>query len=45
LEDWAWSYPSYVFEINNGKKVKNMMIDATRRMADINQENNIYEKQ
>ncbi|WP_410006615.1 M1 family metallopeptidase [Aequorivita nionensis] len=45
LEDWAWAYPTYTFEIKNGKKVKNMMIDATRRMADINQENNIYEKQ
>ncbi len=45
LEDWPWAYPTYTFEIKNGKKVKNMMIDATRRMADINQENNIYEKQ
>jgi len=44
LKDWAWAYPTYTFEIKNGKKVKNMMIDATRRMADINQENNIYEK-
>ncbi len=42
LEDWAWSYPNYVFEINNGKKVKNMMIDATQRLADINLENNTY---
>ena len=45
IEDWPWAYPTYTFEIKNGKKVKNMMIDATRRMADINQENNIYEKQ
>ncbi len=45
LVDWPWAYPTYTFEIKNGKKVKNMMIDATRRMADINQENNIYEKQ
>lgn len=45
LPDWAWAYPTYTFEIKNGKKVKNMMIDATQRMADINQENNIYEKQ
>ncbi|HAV54683.1 MAG TPA: peptidase M1, partial [Aequorivita sp.] len=43
LEDWPWAYPTYTFEIKNGKKVKNMMIDATRRMADINQENNIWE--
>ncbi|PHR13783.1 MAG: peptidase M1 [Aequorivita sp.] len=45
LADWPWAYPTYTFEIKNGKKVKNMMIDATRRMADINQENNLYEKQ
>jgi hypothetical protein len=44
LIDWAWAYPEYVFEINNGKKVKNMMIDIGQRMADINLENNIYEQ-
>lgn len=43
LADWAWAYPTYTFEIKNGKKVKNMMIDATRRMADINPENNLWE--
>ncbi len=43
LEDWPWAYPTYTFEIKNGKKVKNMMIDATQRMADINPNNNIYE--
>ncbi len=42
LEDWAWAYPTYTFEIKNGKKVKNMMIDATQRMADVNLENNTY---
>jgi hypothetical protein len=42
LSDWAWAYPEYVFEISNGKKVKNMMIDASQRMADINPENNIF---
>jgi hypothetical protein len=42
LEDWAWAYPTYSFEIRNGKKIKAMMIDATQLMADINMENNIY---
>ncbi len=42
LEDWAWAYPTYTFEIKNGKKVKNMIIDATQRMADLNLENNTY---
>ena len=42
LDNWAWAYPTYSFEINNGKKVKNMMIDATSRMADVNPENNFW---
>lgn len=42
LSDWAWAYPTYEFEITNGKKVKNMMIDASQRMADINPEDNVY---
>ena len=43
LEDWAWAYPTYTFEIKNRKKIKNMMIDATQRMADVNPENNTWE--
>ena len=42
LDDWAWSFPTYTFQINNGKKVKNMMIDASQLMADINMDNNTY---
>ncbi len=42
LKDWAWAYPTYSFEIPDGKKIKVMMIDATQLMADINMENNIY---
>ncbi len=42
LPDWAWAYPEYVFEIKNGKKVKNMMIDVSQHMADINPNNNVY---
>src|SRR5690554_2571272 len=45
LDNWAWAYPTYSFEISNGKKVKNMMIDATGRMADINPENNFWGKE
>lgn len=45
LKDWAWAYPSYSFEITNGKKVKNMMIDATLLMADVDLENNVYGEQ
>jgi len=42
LKDWAWAYPSYEFEISNGKKVKTIMIDVSKRMADINPDNNTY---
>ena len=45
LKDWAWAYPTYSFEITNGKKVKNMMIDASLLMADIDMENNLYGEQ
>lgn len=44
LEDWPWAFPTYTFEIKNSKKVKNMMIDASQRMADINPENNMWER-
>lgn len=43
LEDWPWAIPTYSFEIT-GKKVKALVIDATQRMADVNQENNHWEK-
>lgn len=42
LSDWAWSYPTYSFEIPKGKKVKDMMIDASQLMADVNPKNNTY---
>jgi len=42
LKDWAWAYPTYEFEIDNGKKVKSVTIDPLRLMADINIENNSF---
>ena len=42
LPDWAWAYPTYSFQIDGDKKVKSMMIDASRRMADINPKNNTF---
>lgn len=42
LKDWPWAYPTYELEINNGKKVKSMMIDASQHLADIDRENNSY---
>jgi hypothetical protein len=44
LKDWAWAFPEYSFEIDNGKKVKNMKIDVSERMADVDLENNTFEK-
>lgn len=42
LPDWAWAYPTYQFEITDGKKVKSMKIDASNRMADLNPQNNTW---
>ncbi|MGK0385402.1 MAG: hypothetical protein ACI849_000003 [Patiriisocius sp.] len=41
-KDWAWAYPTYTLEIANGKKIATIEIDASKRMADINPENNSY---
>lgn len=44
LNDWAWSMPTYEFEINKPKKdIKVIVIDPTNMMADINKENNVFE--
>jgi len=40
LKDWAWAYPTYELTIPAGKEVKNMMIDASKLMADVDRENN-----
>ncbi len=40
--DWAWAYPTYQLKIPNTKKVKSMMIDASKRLADVNAENNSW---
>ena len=46
LEDWPWVYPEYNFEIDiNFDDIKSIQIDPSTRMADINQEDNIFEKQ
>lgn len=44
LNDWAWAIPSYTFEIDAPmSSIAAMMIDASRLMADVNVENNVYE--
>lgn len=42
LKDWVWVYLIYFFEIMNGKKLKNLMIDVILLMVDIDFENNVY---
>lgn len=42
LPDWAWAYPTYTFDIPNGRKVKSMMIDPSKLMADMDDTNNSY---
>lgn len=43
LEDWAWAYPTYNFEIKKSKNtVKKIIIDESGLMADCNKANNTY---
>lgn len=44
LGDWAWAYPTYTLELEEHKKPKTIIIDATQRMADINWDDNVWEK-
>ena len=44
LEPWGWAQPQYKFIINKPKNsIKSIMIDPSQFMADVNQENNIYQ--
>lgn len=43
LNDWGWSFGTYQFSIDKSKKdIKQIIIDPTEMMADVNKENNIY---
>ncbi len=42
LKDWGWAYPTYSFTVS--KNVKVVTIDKSRLMADVNLENNVFEK-
>ena len=41
LNDWGWAYPTYSFITS--KKVQSVEIDKSKLMADINDENNVFE--
>jgi hypothetical protein len=43
LADWGWTYPEYAFTIaRNLTDIRQIVIDPSQRMADINQEDNFY---
>lgn len=46
IEDWPWANPTYTFEINAPKStITAMLIDASRLMADVHYDDNVYEAQ
>ncbi len=45
LEAWDWAYPNFEFKINSEKSpIKNITIDPSGLMADVNKNNNVFEK-
>ncbi len=43
LKPWDWAYSTYDFSFDTkGKKIKNIVIDPSQLMADIDQKNNVY---
>lgn len=44
LDEWTWAHPTYQFILSKDKAVKSLVIDATGRMADIDLDNNVYQK-
>ena len=41
LKDWGWAYPTYSF--NAAKTVKSVAIDTSKLMADLDDDNNVFE--
>ncbi|MEO8234422.1 MAG: M1 family metallopeptidase [Flavobacterium sp.] len=44
LDGWDWAYPTFEFKINAKSPLKNITIDPSGLMADVNRENNVYIK-
>ncbi len=45
LEGWDWAYPTYTFIIPKNKSlIKAIIIDPSGLMADVNKDDNVYEK-
>ncbi|QWX83599.1 M1 family metallopeptidase [Cellulophaga sp. HaHaR_3_176] len=46
IDDWAWANPTYTFTVNKPlSAIKAVVIDPSQLMADINAENNVWQKQ
>lgn len=46
VEDWAWVYPTYTFSLDRPvQEIARIEIDKSQLMADVNRENNVYERQ
>ncbi|MEG9327484.1 M1 family metallopeptidase [Salinimicrobium catena] len=44
-DDWAWAYPTYTFSLEEPlSEISSIEIDSSKLMADINRENNVYQK-
>ncbi|MDX6745310.1 M1 family metallopeptidase [Polaribacter sp. PL03] len=41
LKDWGWAMPTYSFSVS--KTVKSVTIDKSKLMADVNDDNNVFE--
>lgn len=44
LEGWDWAYPIFEFNIKTKSPIKNITIDPSGLMADVNRENNVFIK-
>ncbi|GAQ48328.1 Zn-dependent aminopeptidase [Flavobacterium psychrophilum] len=44
LEGWDWAYPTFEFNVNTKSPIKNIAIDPSGLMADVNKENNFFKK-
>jgi hypothetical protein len=44
LDGWDWAYPTFEFTINAESPLKNITIDPSGLMADVNKENNVFIK-
>lgn len=42
IKIWSWSHPTYTFSVS--KEIKKVEIDSSQFMADIDRENNVFEK-